>query len=263
MNAASSPFSLKPNHTPSSAEYPTHVFLSASQWAPTIHSRSALNQPATKFYWVSFLKFSHAQGSHPHLSGLLQRQVGSSSLMPPGKPCSHASFLLWLWFPCLESCSLWSILQWQWDDLFGSLTILFIHDFTWPKEKTICSLSCTQSSAFSVHSPPAACHTYSLAARHKVSYLDALTHAVPRAWDIFFPLLGEQRCTDNFNLFMKIWTKWSLHWMVFSVSNSTQGSPLSWLTSQNATIFLFSIYPSSSELLKNIGTIFCPLFLSS
>ena len=162
MNAASSPFSLKPNHAPSSAEFPMHVFLSTSQWAHTIHSRSALIQLATKFYWFSFLQLSHAQGSSPHLLGLLQRQVGSSPLVPPGKPRSHASFLLWLWFPCLGSCSLWSILQWQWDDLSRPLTILFIHDFTWPKEKTICSLSCTQSSTFSIHLPPTACHPYSV-----------------------------------------------------------------------------------------------------
>lgn len=101
------------------------------QWAHTTHSRSALIQPATTFYWFSFLKFSHAQGSNPHLVGLQQWQVGS--IMPPGQPCAQACFLLWLWFPCLESCSLWSVLQWQWDDLSRSLTILLVHDVTWPK----------------------------------------------------------------------------------------------------------------------------------
>ena len=154
-----------------------------SQWAHTTPSRSALIQPATKFYWFSFLQFSHAQGSDPYLLGLQQRHVGSLPLTPPGQPCSQACFLLWLWFPCLESCSLWSIPQGQWDDRSRSLAILLIHDVTGPKgKKKICSLVCTPSSALC---PLASCSTsYSLCleVHHQSSYLGALT--------LLFPELG-------------------------------------------------------------------------
>ena len=42
MNAASSPFPLKPDHTPSPAEYPTRVFISLVN-EPTPHPLAQLS----------------------------------------------------------------------------------------------------------------------------------------------------------------------------------------------------------------------------
>lgn len=157
--------------------------------------------------------------------------------MPPGQPCAQACFLLWLWFPCLESCSLWSVLQWQWDDLSRSLTILLVHGVTWPKkEENICSLSCTQSSTLC---PLRRLQHVRLCSRCcQISYLDALTYAVPRAWDIVFLFLGRDKgIADNFNLFLKIWTKSVPSFVWFSLYQIAPRAQLCHDSHHNATVF--------------------------